>query len=385
MIVRVESQIIIWGLTMEFSTEELKPLADRLAEMVSRELAHDAESAVVRDIETAMRRQLLEMGRLALGEVLSQADVDPEQNIACECGGALQYQRRRCAKVLSVFGWVEYERAYYAGCDCGKGNAPLDEKLGLAPGQVTAGLATLLGLAGVELAFEHSSRWLAPFLLFEVSENTIRKETQCFGELQAAREAEFIEQSQDTLYLQERLRTETQPPVRIYASLDGAQVRIEEREQRPEAENPPEIEQNQPVEAPPDDDKWREMKVGCWYTVEPVPPSQRRKRHRKKAEIGQQALRARDMRYYCDIKTAAQFESLFRATGCHPVPKVLGREARAELAQELVFVADGAKWIWNLVERNHPRAVQIIDWHHPVQSALDCAQKSVWRKSPATP
>ena len=43
MIVGVESQIITWGLTMEFSTEELKPLADRLAEMVSRELANGTE------------------------------------------------------------------------------------------------------------------------------------------------------------------------------------------------------------------------------------------------------------------------------------------------------------------------------------------------------
>ena len=107
----------------------------------------------------------------------------------------MQYQRRRRAKVLSVFNWVEYERVYYAGCDCGTGKAPLDEKLRLEPGQVTAGLAALLGMAGVELAFEYSSRWLSspggwtrePFLLFEVSQNTIRKETQSFGELQAAR------------------------------------------------------------------------------------------------------------------------------------------------------------------------------------------------------
>ena len=72
----------------------------------------------------------------------------------------MQYQRRRRAKVLSVFNWVEYERVYYAGCDCGTGKAPLDEKLRLEPGQVTAGLAALLGMAGVELAFEYSSRWL---------------------------------------------------------------------------------------------------------------------------------------------------------------------------------------------------------------------------------
>ena len=352
---------------MEFSTDNLKPLAQQLAGMVSAELINAEEDVTVRDFETDLRRRLQEVGRLTLGQVLSQADVDPERSIACACGGTLHYQRRRSARVLSVFGWVDYERAYYAGCVCKEGKAPLDEKLGLEPGQVTAGLATLLGMAGVELAFEYSSRWLEPFLLFEVSENTIRKETQCFGELQAAREAELVEQSQDTAYLQERVRTETAPSARVYGSLDGAHVRIEEREQRTQVENPSENEQNQPVEAgkpPAGEDKWREMKVGCWYTVESVPPSQQRKRHRKKEEIGQQAFRARDMHYFCDITDAGQFDPLFWATGCHPVPKVLGREARAELAQEVVFVCDGARWIWNLVERNYPHAVQIVDWHH---------------------
>jgi hypothetical protein len=57
----------------------------------------------------------------------------------------------------------------------------VDGKLGLEPGQVTAGLAALIGLAGSELAFEYSSRFLEPFLLFQVSENTIRKETHRFG------------------------------------------------------------------------------------------------------------------------------------------------------------------------------------------------------------
>ena len=64
------------------------------------------EDVTVRDLETGLRRRLQEKGRLALGEVLSQADVDPARNMACDCGGVLQYQRRRCAKVLRVFGWV---------------------------------------------------------------------------------------------------------------------------------------------------------------------------------------------------------------------------------------------------------------------------------------
>lgn len=114
--------------------------------------------------------------------------------------------------VLSVFGRVEYQRAYYAGCPCGQGKAPLDEQYGIEPGQVSAGLANLLSLAGVELPFEHSAKSLKEFLLFDISENTIRQETQRLGRLQMAQETELARQSQDLTYLQTRLRQPGEVP-----------------------------------------------------------------------------------------------------------------------------------------------------------------------------
>lgn len=257
---------------MEFSIEQLKPLAEALAQMIGNELKKE-DRQTARGIEENLRQRLLELGQMTYGMILTNCDEAPERELVCECGGQLHYQRRRKAKVLSVFDWVTYERNYYAGCECGRGRAPLDEKLGLQPGQVTAGLAALIGLAGSELAFEYSSRWLEPFLLFRVSENTIRKETHRFGKLQSQREGQWIAQSQDTVDLQERLRTETERPQRLYGSIDGAHVRIEERQGR-EAEA----------------EKWREMKVGCFYQVESVPESQHSKRHHEKQARGQPAL-----------------------------------------------------------------------------------------------
>ena len=322
---------------MEFSTEKLKEIAEQLAEQVRQQM-NDEQEMMIRGVETEIREQLKRIGQMTLENVLSQAEVSPELEISCECGGKLHYQRKRPAKVMSVFGWVTYERNYYANCGCGKGKAPLDEQYGLEPGKVTAGLAALIGMAGIELAFEYSSRWLEPFLMFGVSENTIRKETQTFGQLQISEEEKQIAKSQDVAYLQERLRTETEVPRRVYGSLDGAQVRIEERSGKCNEK-----------------EKWREMKVGCWYTVVPVPDSQQTQRHRKKKELGAQTLRAKGIRYFCDLAEVDQIEPLLWATGC---------EAKADLAPELVFVCDGARWIWRLVETNYPNAVQIVDWYH---------------------
>lgn len=329
---------------MEFSTETLKPIAEQFAKIIRQALEQEPEQKI-RNLETDMRKSLQEIGRQALGQVLSQEDEAVEKTRVCQCGGQMQYQRRREAHLLSVFGWVDYRRSYYAGCHCKKGYAPLDKRFGLQPGQVTAGLAELLALSGVELGFEHSGRFLERFLLFRVSENTVRKETECFGKLQSKFELQEKEQYQDGMYLQERLRQAKPPVTRVYGAMDGAHVRIEQRHKKDETES----------ETDDNKEKWCEMKVGCWYEVEPVPSAQQQKRHRKKTAVGEQPLRTRNMAYFCEIEKAEKFGELLWTQGC---------QRQADLAREVVFVCDGAKWIWRLVDHYYPHATQIVDWFH---------------------
>lgn len=318
---------------MEFTTEELAPIAEQMAGLCAQKMGEGKDRHIL-GLEEGIRCGLKKLGNIVLGRALMKAEVVQEKEIACECGGKLTYQRRRGAKIESMFGWVSYERNYYAECECGRGKAPLDEEFRLEPGEITPGLARLLALAGSGLAFGESTGWIKEFLLLELSENSIRKETQGFGQFQEECEERRKAQCQDEAYLQERLETETERPEQLYGSLDGAHVRIED---------------------PDEDEKWREMKTGCWYQVEPVPSSQQTQRHRKKEEIGHQALRAKEQQYYCDIQEVDDFAPLFWATGC---------QAKADLAKELVFLGDGAKWIWRLVETYYPNAVQIVDWHH---------------------
>ena len=195
---------------MDDTTELIQALAQQVVTVAKQSLrrAPDPQAATsVAWIETALRDILRQVGAEALGQWLSSEQHTPEAERPCACGGTLHYQRSRPATVLSVFGRVTYERAYYAGCECGQGSAPLDEQYGLQPGHVSAGLAELLTLAGVELAFDHSRRWLKGFLLFDVSENTIWQETQALGQTQAAQETQLQQQSQDPAWLQAHLRT----------------------------------------------------------------------------------------------------------------------------------------------------------------------------------
>jgi hypothetical protein len=205
-------------------------------------------------------------------------------------------------------------------------------------------------VAGVELPFEHSAQWLKEFLLFEVSENTVRHETQQMGVLHIEREAELRQHSQDMAYLQTRLREKGPVPQRLYGLLDAGKVRIEPRDS---------TEKQAKTEA------WRDMKLGCWCEAEAVPSGQRSVRQREKCAREQVVYRAKNIRYYCDITDAQTFGELLWARGV---------EAQADLAAELVFVCDGASWIWKLVERYYPKAVQIVDWYHAADRLARVAQ-----------
>jgi hypothetical protein len=308
-----------------------------------------------------MREALREIGMQALGLLLSSMQPTPVSEIACKCGGTLKYQRIRPATVISVFGKVTYERAYYAGCTCKEGKAPLDEQFGLEPGGVTAGLAALLALAGIKFSFDESPKWLQAYLLFDVSENTVRSETEQMGELQEKREEELVKHSQNEVDLQERLRHPGNVVTRMYGSMDAAKVRIEPRPHKGEKKE--------------EHENWRDMKVLCWYEVETVSPAQRSTRQREKAGREQAVLRAKNMRYFCDIAEADDFGKLLWATGC---------TVNADISPELVFLGDGAVWIWNLVAQYYANAVQIVDWYHAEEHLEDVAMAAFTLSSERT-
>ena len=62
----------------------------------------------------------------------------------------------------------------------------------------------------------------------EASDNTIRKQTQMMGDKQDRIEAQWIRDSHDETWLQNRERTIENVPDRLYGSMDGAQVPIGE-------------------------------------------------------------------------------------------------------------------------------------------------------------
>ena len=349
---------------MKYNIEKLNQIAQQVAEMVQIAIEEEGqERMLIGDVELAMREGLRQIGQRALPFLLEASEAETEREVRCPCGGQLRYQRQRPATIWSVFGKVVYRRAYYAGCRCGKGYAPVDERYGIEPGKVTSGLAHLLALSGIHKAFEMGSRWLKEFLLFEVSENTVRSETQKMGELQRQLEQAQIRESQEEVSLQARERNRMAVPDILYGSIDAAKVRIEPRDEQEKAAKNRET--------------WRDLKAGCWYEGEIVPPNQRSTRQKAKAEREGTVIRAKNKRYFCDIVQAEEFGKLLWATAC---------AVGADRVRTLVFICDGAVWIWNLIAYYFPRAIQIVDWYHAAdrlkriaeEAFSDLAKRQAW-------
>jgi len=359
---------------MKYNIEKINLIAQKVAEVVQEAIeVEDQEQMLIGDVEFALRDSLRQIGQQALTCFVERADGEVEAEMPCACGGQLKYQRRRKATIWSVFGKVVYRRAYYAGCACGKGSAPVDQRYGIEPGKVTSGLAHLIALSGIQKAFDEGRKWLKEFLLFEVSENTVRAETQTMGELQRQADEQLVKETQAEASLQKREQSPVPAPDILYGSIDAAKVRIEPR--------------NEQEKAIANRETWRDLKAGCWYEGELVPPRQRSTRQTDKAEREGTVLRAKNKRYFCDIEQAEQFGKLLWATAC---------AVGADRARILVFICDGAVWIWNLIAHYFPNAIQILDWYHAEdrlkriaeeafshpperQAWLECVTEDLWQ------
>lgn len=300
---------------MKFNTETIQKIEQLIVADFVQQI--ETEEMKAGELEQALRNHLQEIGRSSYGEMLSLLDQHQHGVEAdCECGKTSKRVSQREVRVLSVFGWSSYRRSYYQ-CDCGRRRYALDEEQGLRAGQATDVMSGLLGLAGITVSFEEASRQIQQYLQVEVSANTIRQETQRIGARQARKEQTWIEQSQDLDYLQQRER-QPKGPKRMYGSIDGAFVPLEE--------------------------EWKEAKTVSWYQVG--------------RRYGCQELHAREIAYYTSLEPAETFGSLLWGTSVHH---------QADRADELIFVCDGAAWIWKLVSHHFPNAVQIVDWYHACQ------------------
>jgi hypothetical protein len=299
----------------------------RYVMQLTSELLQPEQPSCLSDMERDIRTMLLKQGRFLLSAWLAMLEeAYPASSIPCACGGQAAYQYRRKGTLLTMLGQVTYERAYYLCPQCHEGTYPLDQQLGLRPGQMSAEVESLAGMTGAQLPFEQGSHLFEALTLIPLSDHSMAKATQDMGSEVQIQEQQWIEQSHNEQWLQTQQRL-VEGPQRLYGSLDGAKVHV-----RGDKEHP-----------------WRELKVGAWFTTTQDPP---------RSPDEDWEIHATDITYYAGVCEARTFGDLLWATGC---------QRHAQLAQELIFLGDGAEWIWTLVREHYPEAIQIVDWFHAAE------------------
>ena len=263
-------------------------------------------------IEQTLRAALLEDGRRLLEGVLAQVPV-PEVVLQ---PGQRRHAGRRC-QVLSVFGPVTLTRDYYhpAGPE---GGFPLDRVLGLIGG-CTPGAARMLGRTAAQLPYLESSQQLQELAGITVDPSQIQRLVQVLGPPAHARLVE--------------LPGPVRGPVpEFYVSVDGTGVPMIRAELEGRQGRDPDGRAHT-----------REIKLAALFT-----------QTTRDAE-GHPIRDPQSTTYLASFVSSDLFGGLVRRAALARGVAQAGR---------VIFLGDGAAWVWETARTCFPQAVQILDYYH---------------------
>jgi hypothetical protein len=237
------------------------------------------------------------------------------------CGQWQKYKGEMAREVEVDGGTLRVVRAYYVCAACGQTSYPLDEKLGLVGGKEQGRLREKLALVAVVVPYHQAPQVCQTLLGHERDGTTLRRV--------ALREAQHLAASghQQTLPRREHDR--------LYLQVNGHMCPTREPRQGT------------------DDQGYREVKAVLAFSGADVAEVSK-ERH----EILHKILQAQ-------ITNSEAF---------HDIVSAVYQQARGAHAAEVIVLADGARWIWTMIEDLFPQAIQILDFSHAKHYLWDAAK-----------
>lgn len=287
-------------------------------------------------MEKGLREALMRDGARLLSQLLDSAAAS--QPLPKPQPGQRVY--RRSFTIMSLFGQATYTRPWFYDPFKRRGEAPFDEKLGLIR-HYTGGLAKLMCRAAARDGYESAAEDLLAFSGVEICGRQIQRVVHDLG-LPAQ---QFMSRAPQ--------EAPDGPPIPVlYIEADGASAPMRKEEL-----------ENRPGKQADGTSRTREVKVGCVFT-----------QHHNDPETGRPWRDLDATTYLATIAEAESFGSLLR------------NEARRRglgLAQTVVYLGDGAEWVWRQAADKFPHAVQILDSYHAFEHLADLAKlvdPTNWKK-----
>ena len=313
------------GLKQYSNDELLRELSERLAD----EKFHDGMTMSEMELaaEGMMKR---DEDPPPIAAMLSRMKPEKPTAKACpKCGKRTPVRARdRERTVKSLAGLVTYRRNYHYCEECKYGFYPVDRLLMLPEeGDLTSELEKrVLDFAVNEVYGECAARWELHHHE-RVSENLFRRVAERVG-------TQCTEADQGRL--QEELKPRAEAAEVLVVEVDGSMLPIR------------------------GDEPWKEAKVGVVY------------RH----DAAANEPIAGTSRYVAVVNGMGEFA---------PVLEEALEVENLDEVGKVVWLGDGAPCNWNLADQLCPDAVQILDWHHAVEHAVDCGKVLLGEESPLVP
>lgn len=264
--------------------------------------------------EKAVRDGAHRMGATILESALGVWGNGYEHSVLpCECGKGLRYVNDRERRLVSLLGPMRLRRAYYRCPHCGETRFPLDVRLGITGTDFSPSVRQVMARLGAHEPFAQGRQLLGELTGLWISSRSHRLVSETAGGALPDRTSHFP--------------CPAGPRDDLYLLADGVHA--------------------------PTREGWREVKLGVAFTARP----------------GRDGLPCRlHAGYFADVLEAETFGERWFA---------LAQAARFDRARRLVVLADGAPWIWNLVDLHFPGAIGIVDWYHALERLWATAH-AVW-------
>ncbi len=309
----------------QFSEKELlEEIARRHADK------HFRDDMTMSDMELAVESWKTESDDAALAAMLRKVKPEKPTAKACpKCRKRVPVKARdRERTVKSLSGPITFKRNYHYCEKCKYGFYPVDQRLGLPEqGELTSELEKrVLDFAANDVYGECVARWSLHYQE-PISENLLRRVVARVGE-----QCETADQG----HLQEALKPRTEAADVLVVEVDGSLLPIRGNE------------------------PWKEAKMGVLYG------------HDAKAN----APIPKTSRYVAVVNGLGEFA---------PVLEEALEVENIDDVGKVVWLGDGAVCNWTLADQLCPDAVQILDWHHAVEHAVDCGKILLGDESPWIP
>ena len=270
-------------------------------------------------IELGLREALLKDGRRLLEQLYAQAELSVPDNASLP--GEKSHPNRKLP-MHSIFGVVELRRHYFYSPATGMGRFPLDEALGLVE-SFSPALVRLAARAAAREGYQAASEDLAALAGIAIEGRQIHRLVNQVG-------------PKVDWALKEGPETDPQVIPVMYVEVDATGVPMVADELA-----------GRKGKQEDGSSKTREAKLGCVFTQ--TKPDE---------ETGLPVRDPDSTTYVGSFETAEEFGGRIRLEALR---RGLGR------ALKVVFLGDGAAWIWELARVNFPLAIWIVDLYHALE------------------